>query len=74
MKTLWEKMSEQDRVKLQNYKNEFPTIATVLIKTLQEKVAWSDLRVFELMRLFEALEINEFNFITPLDKIFYGKK
>ena len=73
MATLWEKMSEQDRNKLHNYKREFPTISTVLIQSLQTKVAWSDLRVFELMQLFEALEINEFYFINPLDQIFYGK-
>ena len=74
MKTLWEKMSEQDRVKLQNYKEKYPTIADKLIVSLKAEVSWAQLKVIELMQLFEALEINEFNFINPLDKIFYGKK
>jgi hypothetical protein len=68
MKTLWEKMSEENRNKIQ------VSDIGYLIEALQKKVAWSDLRVFELMQLFEALEINEFNFIHPLDNIFYGKK
>jgi hypothetical protein len=70
MESLWRKMSQKDRSKIKPINEQ----KAFLIDTLQRKVAWSDLKVFELMQLFEALEINEFNFINPLDQIFYGKK
>lgn len=70
MKNLWDKLSEENKTKLDDKtkKNYF------LIQILKEKVAWTDLRVYEMMQLFEALEVKEFNFINPLDNLFYGKK
>jgi hypothetical protein len=73
MKTLWEKLTEENKSKLENYKEQYPTIANNLIQALQTKVSWIDLRVIEMMHLFDALEIKDFNFVTPLDNIFYGK-
>lgn len=70
MESLWRKMSQKDRSKIKPINEQ----KAFLIDTLQTKVAWSDLKVTEMMQLFEALEINEFNFINPLDNIFYGKK
>jgi len=69
MKTLYQKLSPANRSKLDSKteKNYF------LIQALKQKIAWSDLRIYEMMQLFEALEIKEFNFITPLDNLFYGK-
>jgi hypothetical protein len=69
MKTLYEKLSPANRKKLdgKTEKHYF------LIQILKTKVAWTDLKVYEMMQLFEALEIKEFNFITPLDNLFYGK-
>ena len=72
MKTLWEKLSEENKTKLEESKNIYPMTASNLIETLKTKVSWIDLRVIEMMRLFEALEVKDFNFITPLDNIFYG--
>lgn len=69
MKTLWEKLSPANRSKLdgKTEKHYF------LIQTLKTKVAWTDLRAYEMMQLFEALEVKDFNFINPLDNLFYGK-
>jgi hypothetical protein len=69
MRSLYEKLSPANRSKLdgKTEKHYF------LIQILKTKVAWTDLRVYEMMQLFEALEIKEFNFITPLDNLFYGK-
>lgn len=69
MRSLYEKLSEENKTKLDDKteKNYF------LIQILKEKVAWTDLKVIEMMHLFEALEINKFNFIKPLDNLFYGK-
>ena len=72
MKTLWEKLSQENRSKLENYKKQQPNNAKILIEILKQKVAWIDLRVIEMMHLFEALEVKDFNFVTPLDNIFYG--
>jgi hypothetical protein len=73
MKTLYEKLTEVNKTKLENYKEQYPTIVKNLIQALQTKVSWIDLRVIEMMHLFDALEVKDFNFITPLDNIFYGK-
>lgn len=73
MKTLWEKLTEKNKAKLENYKKEQPTFSLLLIQALQTKVSWIDLRVIEMMHLFDALEVKDFNFVTPLDNIFYGK-
>lgn len=73
METLYEKLTEENKTKLENYKEQYPTIANNLIQALQTKVSWIDLRVIEMMHLFDALEVKDFEFITPLDNIFYGK-
>ena len=72
MKTLYEKLTEENKTKLENYKEQYPTIANNLIQALQTKVSWIDLRVIEMMHLFDALEVKDFNFVTPLDNLFYG--
>jgi hypothetical protein len=73
METLYEKLTQENRNKLENYKEQYPSIANNLIQALQTKVSWIDLRVIEMMHLFDALEVKDFEFITPLDNIFYGK-
>jgi hypothetical protein len=72
METLYEKLTQENKTKLENYKEQYPSIANNLIQALQTKVSWIDLRVIEMMHLFDALEIKDFNFITPLDNLFYG--
>ena len=72
MKTLYEKLSEENKTKLENYKKEQPTFSLLLIQALQTKVSWIDLRVIEMMHLFDALEVKDFHFVTPLDNLFYG--
>lgn len=73
METLYEKLTQENRNKLKNYKEKYPTIAGKLIVSLKAEVAWTELKVIEMMQLFDALEVKEFNFITPLDNLFYGK-
>jgi hypothetical protein len=73
METLYEKLTEENKTKLENYKEQYPNIANNLIQALQTKISWIDLRVIEMMHLFDALEVKNFEFITPLDNIFYGK-
>ena len=72
MKNLWDKLSEENRTKLKNYKEKYPTIAGKLIVSLKAEVAWTELKVIEMMQLFDALEVKDFNFVTPLDNLFYG--
>ena len=69
MKTLYEKLSPANRKKLDDKteKNYF------LIQTLKSQVAWTELKVIDMMYLFDALEVKEFMFVTPLDNLFYGK-
>ena len=72
MKTLWEKLSEENKTNLKNIKHEYPAIVKKLITVLKQKVNWTDLTIIETMHLFIALEIKEFIFITPLENLFYG--
>lgn len=73
MKNLWSKLSEENRTKLKNYKKKYPTISGELIVSLKAEVAWTELKIIDMMQLFEALEVKEFMFVTPLDNLFYGK-
>jgi hypothetical protein len=47
MKNLWQKLSEENRTKLENLKLEYPTLGSNLIKTLKEQTAWSELTVYD---------------------------
>ena len=67
MKTLWEKLSDENKLKLAAY------TPIDLVMVLTKEVAWTNLKVIEMMHLFDALEVKDFNFVTPLDNIFYGK-
>ena len=70
MKTLWEKLSEENKLRVNAYQEAYNINNLEVLKT---EVAWTNLRVIEMMHLFDALEVKEFEFITPLDNIFYGK-
>lgn len=67
MKTLYEKLSQENKLKLAAYTSHD------LVMVLTKEVAWANLRVIEMMHLFDALEVKDFNFVTPLDNLFYGK-
>ena len=47
MKNLWQKLSEENRTKLENLKLQYPTLGSNLIKTLKEQTAWSELTVYD---------------------------
>ena len=47
MKNLWQKLSEENRTKLEDLKLEYPTLGSNLIKTLKEQTAWSELTVYD---------------------------
>lgn len=66
MKTLYEKLSQENKLKLAAY------TPIDLVMVLTKEVAWTNLRVIEIMHLFDALEVKEFHFVTPLDDLFYG--
>jgi hypothetical protein len=66
MKTLWQKLSEVNRLKLVGY------TSYNLVIVLTTEVAWTNLKVIEMMHLFEALEVKDFNFVTPLNDLFYA--
>lgn len=66
MKTLYEKLSQENKLKLAAY----TTIDLVMVLT--KEVAWTNLKVIEMMYLFDALEVKDFHFVLPLDNLFYG--
>lgn len=66
MKTLYEKLTQENKLKLAAY------TPIDLVMVLTKEVAWTNLRVIEIMHLFNALEVKDFNFVTPLDNLFYG--
>ena len=66
MKTLYEKLSQENKLKLAAY------TPIDLVMVLTKEVAWTNLKVIEMMHLFDALEVKDFHFVTPLDNLFYG--
>lgn len=66
MKTLYEKLSQENKLKIAAY------TSINLIMVLTKEVAWTNLKVIEMMHLFDALEVKDFHFVLPLDNLFYG--
>jgi hypothetical protein len=47
MKTLWDKLSEENKKKLEVSKLQFPALFGGLINTLKEQTAWTELKVYD---------------------------
>jgi hypothetical protein len=72
MKTLWDKLSEENKKKLEETKRLYPTTATNLINALKSEVAWTSLKMEHVMYLLQDTNSKRFD-INPLTDLFDGK-
>ena len=71
MKTLWQKLSKENKTKLKETKRLYPTTASNLINALKSEVAWTSLKMEHVMYLLQETNSKRFD-INPLDNLFYG--
>jgi hypothetical protein len=72
MKTLWQKLSEENRNKFKETKRLYPTIATNLIDALKSEVAWTSLKMEHVLYLLQETNSKRFD-INPLTDLFDDK-
>ena len=70
MKTLWEKLSEENKGKLLLYKQEYPYSGSKLITTLETEISCMKLSVEDAYRLLQETSGKEIT-ITNLNELFY---
>lgn len=70
MKTLWQKLSLENKSKLLLFKQEYPYIDIKLITKLEEEVSFTNLSVEDAYRLLQETTGKEIT-ITNLSELFY---
>lgn len=70
MKTLYEKLSEENKSKLLLYKQQYPYSGIKLITKLEEEVSFTNLSVENAYRLLQETTGKEIT-ITNLNELFY---
>lgn len=53
MKTLWQKLNEENKSKLEVLKLDYPTFFGDLIKTLKKTTSWTELTVYDASNLLQ---------------------
>jgi len=71
MKTLWEKLSEENKSKLEVLKLDYPTLFGGLIETLKKQTAWTELTVYDANTLLQETSGKDLS-INNLNDLFYG--
>lgn len=71
MKTLWEKLSEENKCKLLLYKQQYTYSGMALITKLKEEVSFTNLSVENAYRLLQETTGKEIT-ITNLNELFYA--
>jgi len=74
MKTLWDRLSEDNRLKLENQKTLYPTITKNLIRELQNNYTYTDLRFESVIFLVQELTKEDKGWVVLIDDLFsYAK-
>lgn len=73
MKTLYDKLSESNKKKLENNKVLFPTITGNVIDALKNNTSWLNLTFGEVIDLMQ-LTSEELSTITNVDNLFTNEK
>jgi hypothetical protein len=69
MKTLWERLSEKNRNKLEFFKLKYQTLGGDLIETLKNQTAWTELTVYDANNLLQETSGKDLS-INNLDDLF----
>jgi hypothetical protein len=70
MKTLWDRLSEDNRLKLENQKTLYPTITKNLIRELQNNYTYTDLRFESVIFLVQELTKEDKGWVVLIDDLF----
>ena len=70
MKTLWERLSEENRLKLENQKTLYPTTTKDLIDELQTTFSYVDLKFESVIFLVQELTKEDKGWVVLIDNIF----
>lgn len=70
MKTLWERLSKENRLKLENQKTLYPTTTKDLIDELQNTFTYTDLKFESVIFLVQELTKEDKGWVVLIDNIF----
>ena len=74
MKNLWQRLSEENRLKIENQRTLYPTITKKLIEELQSNYTYTDLRFESVIYLIQELTQENKDIVTLIDDLFKYEK
>ena len=74
MKNLWQRLSKENRFKIENQRTLYPTITRKLIEELESKYTYTDLRFESVIYLIQELTQENRDFVTLIDDLFNYEK
>ena len=73
MKTLWERLSKENQLRLLENQKEYPSIYENIIEELKNNYGWTNLTVSTSNTILNDLTAYDKDFITLLYGLFYNK-
>jgi hypothetical protein len=70
MKTLWERLSEENQLILLENQITYPTLYSSIVSNLKNTYGWTNLNVYDAHHLVKDLTKYDKDFITILDELF----
>ena len=74
MKNLWQRLSDENRFKIENQITLYPTITRKLIEELQSNYTYTDLRFESVIYLIQELTEQDKDFVVLIDNLFKYEK
>lgn len=74
MRNLWQRLSEENRLKIENQRTLYPTITRKLIEELQSNYTYTDLRFESVIYLIQELTKQDKDFVILIDDLFKYEK
>lgn len=74
MKNLWQRLSDENRFKIENQITLYPTITRKLIEELQSNYTYTDLRFESVIYLIQELTQENKDIVTLIDDLFKYEK
>lgn len=74
MKNLWNRLSEENRLKIENQKTLYPTITRDLIDELKTTFSYVDLKFESVIYLVQELTKEDKGWVVLIDNLFSNEK
>ena len=74
MRNLWNRLSEENRLKLENQRTLYPTIGKALIEELQQTFTYTDLKFESVIFLAQELTDDNKGWVVLIDDLFSYEK